>query len=101
MKRAHELARTGLSRFGGKYSDYFAESVRIAWAEHKALVTPYKRTNHNAPLFVLLVSFIALAALISLVFPEVLAVNLEGLAPDIPVNFAEVKNNFNNFKIKY
>lgn len=33
MRRAWEIAREGQKNFGGKVSAYFAESLRMAWAE--------------------------------------------------------------------
>lgn len=36
MKRAWEIARKGQSKFGGKVSEYFAVSLKMAWAEAKA-----------------------------------------------------------------
>lgn len=36
MKRAWEIAREGQKNFGGKVKEYFAESLKIAWAEVKA-----------------------------------------------------------------
>ncbi|MGC4375943.1 hypothetical protein WD019_03225 [Fictibacillus sp. Mic-4] len=35
MKRAWEIARKGVERFGGKVKEYFAEALRMAWAEVK------------------------------------------------------------------
>ncbi|TDQ39254.1 hypothetical protein [Aureibacillus halotolerans] len=35
MKRAWEIAREGVVRFGGKVVEYFAEALRMAWAEAK------------------------------------------------------------------
>jgi len=35
MKRAWEIARKGQEKFGGKVSEYFAESLRISWAIEK------------------------------------------------------------------
>lgn len=36
MKRAWEIAREGQNKFGGKVSEYFAVSLKMAWAEIKA-----------------------------------------------------------------
>ncbi|MFA8439282.1 hypothetical protein [Pueribacillus sp. YX66] len=35
MKRAWEIARKGQEKFGGKVSEYFAEALKMAWAETK------------------------------------------------------------------
>lgn len=35
MKRAWEIARKGVEKFGGKASEYIAEALRIAWSETK------------------------------------------------------------------
>ena len=35
MKRAWQIAREGVSKFGGKVKEYFAMSLKIAWAEAK------------------------------------------------------------------
>lgn len=37
MKRAWAIAREGAEKFGGKASEYFAESLRMAWKEIKAV----------------------------------------------------------------
>lgn len=40
MKRAWEIAKQGQKKFGGKVKEYFAESLKMAWAEsRKATVT--------------------------------------------------------------
>ena len=36
MTRAWEIAREGQVKFGGKVSEYFAEALKMAWAEAKA-----------------------------------------------------------------
>jgi hypothetical protein len=36
MRRAWALARQGAARFGGKVRAYFAEALRLVWAEVKA-----------------------------------------------------------------
>lgn len=35
MKRAWEIAKEGVVRFGGKVKEYFAEALKMAWAEFK------------------------------------------------------------------
>lgn len=35
MKRAWEIARQGQAQFGGKVRSYFAEALKMAWAEVK------------------------------------------------------------------
>lgn len=35
MKRAWEIAREGVKKFGGKVKEYFAEALKMAWAEFK------------------------------------------------------------------
>ena len=35
MKRAWEIARQGAEKFGGNAKEYFAEALRMAWAEVK------------------------------------------------------------------
>ena len=35
MKRAWEIAREGVAKFGGKVKEYFAEALKMAWAEFK------------------------------------------------------------------
>lgn len=40
MKRAWEIAKEGQKKFGGKVKEYFAESLKMAWAEsRKATIT--------------------------------------------------------------
>jgi hypothetical protein len=36
MTRAWEIAREGQKRFGGNVKEYFAQALRLAWAEVKA-----------------------------------------------------------------
>lgn len=38
MKNAWMLARKGVQRYGGKATDYIAESMKLAWSMHKALL---------------------------------------------------------------
>lgn len=40
MKRAWEIAREGYEKFGGKVSEYFAEALKMAWAEAKQASKP-------------------------------------------------------------
>lgn len=41
MKRAWEIAKTGAKKFGGSVKSYFAQSLKMAWAEVKnAQTTP-------------------------------------------------------------
>ena len=40
MKRAWEIAKEAVKKFGGKVRQYFAEALRIAWAESKKAVKP-------------------------------------------------------------
>lgn len=35
MKRAWEIARQGVKKFGGKVKEYFAEALKMAWDEFK------------------------------------------------------------------
>ncbi|POD46302.1 hypothetical protein BKM15_26025 [Pseudomonas syringae pv. syringae] len=37
MTRAWEIAKEGVAKFGGKVKEYFAISLKMAWAEHKAI----------------------------------------------------------------
>ena len=37
MKRAWELAKAGVNKFGGKVREYFATSLSIAWEEIKTM----------------------------------------------------------------
>lgn len=53
MKRAWEIAREGQNKFGGNVKEYFAEALRMAWAEAKApkkveLVTKAGSRNHKS-----------------------------------------------------
>lgn len=36
MKRAWEIAREGVKKFGGKAIEYISESLKMAWAEFKS-----------------------------------------------------------------
>lgn len=38
MKRAWEIAREGVKKFGGKVKEYFAVALKLAWKEFKAAV---------------------------------------------------------------
>lgn len=38
MVRAWEIAREGVKKFGGKVKEYFAEALKMAWAEFKVVV---------------------------------------------------------------
>ena len=40
MVRAWEIAREGYEKFGGKVSEYFAEALKMAWAEVKQASKP-------------------------------------------------------------
>ena len=40
MNRAWEIARKGQEKFGGKVSEYFAEALKMAWAEAKQASKP-------------------------------------------------------------
>lgn len=40
MKRAWEIAREGFNKFGGKVKEYFAEALKMAWAEAKQPALP-------------------------------------------------------------
>jgi hypothetical protein len=44
MDRAWDLAYEGQSKFGGKVSEYFAMSLKLAWAEAKGQQTHASRT---------------------------------------------------------
>lgn len=48
MKRAWEIAREGQNRFGGKVSEYFAVSLKMAWAEAKAPKTATVNTTYGS-----------------------------------------------------
>lgn len=39
MKRAWEIAREGVKKFGGKVKEYFAEALKLAWKEVKEAVS--------------------------------------------------------------
>lgn len=39
MKRAWEIAKSGVEKFGGKVKEYFAEALKMAWAEAKQPAT--------------------------------------------------------------
>jgi hypothetical protein len=45
MKRAWEIARQGVKKFGGKVKEYFAEALRIAWKEFKKGVKKMGKTE--------------------------------------------------------
>lgn len=42
MKRAWELAKNGVKKFGGKVREYFAAALSIAWKEVKSMVKKTK-----------------------------------------------------------
>jgi hypothetical protein len=42
MKRAWVIAREGVKKFGGKVKEYFAEALRIAWAEVKGKAAKFE-----------------------------------------------------------
>lgn len=42
MKRAWEIAREAVSKFGGNATEYFAEALRMAWKETKIAVLEEK-----------------------------------------------------------
>lgn len=48
MKRAWEIAKEGQSKFGGKVSEYFAVSLKMAWAEAKAPKTATVNTTYGS-----------------------------------------------------
>lgn len=44
MKRAWEIARNAVAKFGGKVKEYFTQSLKLAWAEVKqVVVSPVKK----------------------------------------------------------
>ncbi len=45
MVRAWEIARAAVKKFGGKVKAFFAEALRIAWAEYKTEVIVEKLTK--------------------------------------------------------
>lgn len=45
MARAWELARQGVTKFGGKVREYFAVSLSIAWKESKTVTIQLKGTE--------------------------------------------------------
>lgn len=53
MTRAWEIAKDGVTKFGGKVREYFAASLSIAWAEAKAPKTNKEVATlvvkHNIP----------------------------------------------------
>lgn len=40
MRRAWEIARGAVAELGGKVKEFFAEALRMAWAEAKSVVKP-------------------------------------------------------------
>lgn len=42
MTMAWEIARKGAAQFGGKVKEYFAEALKMAWAEVKSVTTTVK-----------------------------------------------------------
>lgn len=42
MVRAWELAKEGVSKFGGKVKEYFASALSLAWSEVKAMANEVK-----------------------------------------------------------
>ena len=44
MKRAWEIAREGVKRFGGKVKEYFAEALKLAWKEVKNIMADAKKS---------------------------------------------------------
>lgn len=48
MTRAWEIAREGQKQFGGKVVEYFAESLKMAWAEAKAPKTATIETTFGS-----------------------------------------------------
>lgn len=48
MKRAWEIARNGQKKYGGKVSEYFAEALKMAWAEtNKVTITTTSGSKRN------------------------------------------------------
>jgi hypothetical protein len=45
MKRAWEIVRNAIAKFGGKCRDYMAEALRMAWAEVKNAKENIMKTN--------------------------------------------------------
>ena len=45
MTRAWDIAKEGQNKFGGKVKEYFAESLKMAWAETKAPKTVIVKTT--------------------------------------------------------
>lgn len=45
MVRAWEIAKGAVAKFGGKVREYLAEALRQAWAEIKAVKTPFRLRN--------------------------------------------------------
>lgn len=41
MKRAWEIAKEGVAKFGGKAKDYFAQSLKMAWAEARMMLKQF------------------------------------------------------------
>lgn len=92
MQRAHELARMGVSRFGGKHSEYFSQALKIACAEARSRLTVPEK---QGPCFMALIVFI----LFTVVF-YTLAVDpvqsIKMINSDIPINFIDIKINLQN-----
>jgi hypothetical protein len=40
MRRAHQLCRDGVRRYGGRYTAYLRAALRLAWAEIRAVLRP-------------------------------------------------------------
>ena len=47
MKKAWEIAKEAVTRFGGKVKEYIAEAMRMAWAEIKAVAGSVKKIMEN------------------------------------------------------
>lgn len=90
MKRAHELARMGVSRFGGKHSDYFSEALKIACAEAKSRLAVPEKQN---PCFMALIVFVLFTVVFYTLSVDPVQ-SIKMINPDIPINFIDISNNF-------
>lgn len=83
MARAHELCKIGVSRFGGKHSEYFSEALKIANAEAKQLLEVPEK---NKTSFVTLL-FITLFVIVFSFFSNDVRSFEKPINIDIPIDF--------------
>lgn len=96
MQRAHQLAKQGVNRFGGKHADYFSEALKIAYREQKALVSVVE----EKPSVIVFICFIVLTIVLS-PFSVKAVESVKLINPDVSINFIDVPNKLKEFKINH